>query len=109
LFGAVSAFFQLAVHKSVRKSSAELGVSFWIVFEHMKKERAVGSILPLSVNELSGADMRRRQKAFALLLECLPATLFLEEFPFTKGSAIYRNSLPFSYNVQFTSTLYPSV
>jgi hypothetical protein len=62
----------------------------------MKKKVAVGSFLPLSVNELSVADMRRRHKAFALLLERLPAALSREEFPFTKECAIYRNSIPFS-------------
>ena len=106
---AVSALIQLAVHKSVRKPSAELGIPFWIVFDHMKKELAVWSFLPLSVNELSGADMRRGQKAFALLLERLPAAVSREEFPFTQECVIYHNSIPFSQNVEFTCTLYPSV
>jgi hypothetical protein len=88
--------FNKPAHESVRKPSAELGVPFWIVFGHMKKELAVWSFLPLSVNELSGADMRRRYKACALLLESLPAALSREEFPFTKECAIYRNSIPFS-------------
>jgi len=47
--GAVSAFIQMAAHRSVRKPTAELGVPFWIVFDHMKKEPAVWSFLPLSV------------------------------------------------------------
>lgn len=92
--GPVSAFIQLTAHKSVRKPSAK--VPFLIVFDHLKKERAVGSFLPLSVNELAGADMRRRHKTFALLLESLPTALSREEFPLTKECAIYRNSIPFS-------------
>jgi hypothetical protein len=94
--GTVSAFIQLAPHKSVRKQSAELGVPFWIMFDHMKKELAVGSFRPLSVNGLSDSDKRRRDKACALLLERLPAALPREEFPFAKECAIYRNSVPIS-------------
>lgn len=45
--GAASAFIQLAAHKSVRKPSAKLEVPFWIVFDHLKKERVAGSFLPL--------------------------------------------------------------
>ena len=56
----------------------------------------MGSLRPLSVNQLIDADMRRRHEACALLFERLPAALSIEEFPFTEECAIYRNSIPFA-------------